>query len=82
MGARKRRPFHNDKTRAKIQASQIINRLQKHIDGEVDMSASQVTAANILLKKTIPDLQATQHSGDDDAPLTVKLVNFVGNTDS
>lgn len=48
----------NKRTREKIQATQIVNRLTGHVMGEVEMSASQVTAALGLLKKTIPDLQA------------------------
>jgi len=51
-------------TRAKIQATQVINRLHAHMMGEVEMSASQVKAAEILLKKTLPDLQATTLSTD------------------
>lgn len=60
MAARTRRIVHDENTRAKIQASQIVNRLQKHILGEVDMSPTQVTAALGLLKKTLPDLQSME----------------------
>ena len=55
-------PKHDEKTRAKIQTSQIINRLMKNINGEVEMSSSQVRSAEILLKKTLPDLQSVEHS--------------------
>jgi hypothetical protein len=51
---------HQDLVRAKIQASQIINRLRKHIEGEVELSATQVRAAEILLNKSLPNLQATE----------------------
>lgn len=60
MAARKRKIRHDEETRAKIQASQIINRLQDHIFGSVELSASQVSAALGLLKKTIPDLSAAE----------------------
>ena len=56
-------PQHDERTRAKIQTSQIVNRLEKFVDGKVEMSAAQVTAALGLLRKTLPDLQATEHSG-------------------
>ena len=67
MAARTKRIVHDDNTRMKIKASQIINRLQKHIDAypEVEgdkiviknlMQQSQVTAALGLLKKVLPDL--------------------------
>jgi hypothetical protein len=56
-------PQHDERTRAKIQTSQIINRLNSFVNGEVKMEPAQVTAALGLLKKTIPDLSATQLSG-------------------
>ena len=66
---------HDMKTREKIQTSQIINRLEKHIlakpkeiDGKVViknlMTQSQVSAALGLIKKTLPDLVAVEHSGE------------------
>ena len=42
----------------------ILNRLTDHIDDKVELSATQVTAALGLLKKTLPDLKATEHSGE------------------
>jgi hypothetical protein len=65
--------------REKIRASQLVNRLEDHVLGEVEMSGTQVTAALGLLKKIIPDLSAQQVelSGDPDSPvcLTVKGVD-------
>ena len=63
MAARTNRPNHDEKTRQKIQVSQLINRLQKHVLGEVEMTPSQVRSAEILLKKTLPDLQSTKITG-------------------
>ena len=59
MAARKRRVQHDEKTRQKIQTSQLINRLTNHVLNNEEMSASQVRATEILLKKTLPDLQST-----------------------
>jgi len=56
-------PAHDDRTRAKIKTSQIINRLEKLVNGEIEMTAQQVTAAGILLKKTLPDLSAVTMDG-------------------
>lgn len=53
-------PKHDDKTRAKIQTSQIINRLSSFINGKCELSAAQVTAALGLLKKTMPDLASIE----------------------
>ena len=65
-------PEHDERTRAKIQTSQIINRLEKLVNGEVDMTGPAVTAALGLLKKTLPDLSSVEVSGDSDNP--VKMV--------
>ena len=56
MAARKNKIRHDDETRAKIKTSQLINRLQDHVDGSVDLKPTQVSAALGLLKKTLPDL--------------------------
>ena len=58
-----------DTTRAKIQASQLINRLQNHVDGNVELSATQIRAAEILLKKSLPDLQSVEMSADVDGEI-------------
>lgn len=47
------RAHHQDDVRAKIQVSQIINRLKSHIDGEIELSATQVSCAKILLDKAL-----------------------------
>jgi hypothetical protein len=79
MAARTRKVRHDENTRAKIKTSQLVNRLTAHVLGTVEMSPSQVTAGLGLLKKTLPDLQAVEHSGDQDNPiaLTGLLVSFV-----
>lgn len=64
MAARVNKIRHDDETRAKIQTSQLINRLQSYVLGEVQLEPGQVTAALGLMKKTLPDLTATEHSGD------------------
>lgn len=62
--------------REHIQTTQIVKRLQNHIDGEVDLKPSQVTAALGLLRKTIPDLARTEMTGEDGGPLAIALVNY------
>ena len=64
MAARKNKIRHDDETRAKIQASQLVNRLTDHALGNVELSQTQVRSIEILLKKTLPDLSAVEHSGD------------------
>ncbi len=64
---------HQDEVREKIRASQLVNRLEDHVLGEVEMTSTQVSAALGLLKKCVPDLQATELTGDPDAPVEMSL---------
>jgi hypothetical protein len=60
--------------RLKIKIANIISRLQKVALGEVDGSQVSVNAAIALLRKVLPDLSATQHSGDADSPLAIDTI--------
>lgn len=62
-------PAHDERTRAKIQTSQLLNRLMSHANGEVEMTPTQVRAAEILLKKTLPDLSSVEIGSDPDKPV-------------
>jgi hypothetical protein len=55
--------------REKIRAAVILERLERQALGELEppMTKDQITAAQIVLKKVIPDLQAMTVSGDADA---------------
>jgi len=74
MAARTVKIRHDEETRAKIQASQLINRLQDHVFGEAEISATQMKAIELLLKKTLPDLSAVDHSGQVDSEVTLKQI--------
>jgi len=63
MAARKTR-FDPNYIRAKIQTHQLVRRLTEHVNGKVKLEATQVSAALGLLKKVMPDLSATEHSGE------------------
>lgn len=72
MAARKGRTagfVMTDAHRVKIQNSNILNALIEHVQGERDMSATQVSAGVALLRKCLPDLSAVEHSGDKDKPI-------------
>lgn len=68
MAARIRKTKLTDEWKARIQAGVILDRLVKHVNGEIEMSSSQIKAADILLKKTVPDLARTEVTGIDGAP--------------
>lgn len=61
----------SDEHRVKIQNSNILNALIEHVQGEREMSATQVSAGVALLRKVMPDLAATTISGDEDNPLNL-----------
>ena len=48
----------------KVKARKLMERLQQHALGEIAMAKTEIMAANILLKKVLPDLKATEHSGE------------------
>ncbi len=77
MPARTKKIRHDDETRAKIQATQIINRMQQCIKGEITLDAQQVSCAKALLNKRLPDLASVQMSGDKDNPLIHVIENTI-----
>lgn len=50
--------------RESIQTAQLINRVYAHATGQVEMTPTQLRAAEILLKKTLPDLQSIEYTGE------------------
>jgi len=72
------KPRHQDEIRTKIQTSQLVNRLENYAlsDSEDELSSGRLKAIEILLRKTLPDLSATQLSTDPENPLvtTITLV--------
>lgn len=77
MAARTNKVRLTEAWREKIRTSMLINRLQNHVVGRIEMSATQLRAAEILLKKNLPDLQAVVHSGDPDSPIVHKNADLV-----
>jgi hypothetical protein len=73
MAARTTKIRHDDETRAKIQAAQIINRMYSCINGEIVLDAQQVSCAKALLNKVLPDLSAVSLEGNQDKPLSMQI---------
>lgn len=76
MAARTNKPNHDEKTKKLIQASQLLNRLISHANGEADMSQSQINAAKIVIGKYIPDLKAIEISGNEEKPVIVRTYTW------
>lgn len=72
MAARTKKIRHDENTRLKIQAAQLINRLSDHANGKVDLSPTQVRAIEVLLRKTLPDLSDVRMEVDAQ-PITFQL---------
>lgn len=56
--AARNRTWTPEAVRQKIRTSMLINRLQNHVAGRLEMSKTQIQAAGILLRKTLPDMIA------------------------
>ena len=63
------RKTRQDEVRAKIKVSQILNRVQSHLNGEVELSGTQMKAAELLLRKALPDLTSVEITGVDGGPV-------------
>lgn len=73
MAARKRKTELTETWKSKIKASVIGLRLYQHMQGMVEMTPTQIKAADILLKKLVPDLNRTEHAGDKKAPIKMEF---------
>jgi hypothetical protein len=71
MAARLRK-LHQEDVRAKIKTSQLLNRLENHAFGKLELTGTQIKAIEVLVRKTLPDLSAVQVSGDADNPLMIQ----------
>lgn len=62
------RGYRREHVIAQIQSTTLVNLLQRHAAGEIEMAATQVQSARILLDRTLPTLAATEvtHVNDDD----------------
>ena len=63
MAVRKRRITLSKDWRERIKVGEIMNRLNRHVYGKVEMSTTQIAAAKLLLSKVAPDLRAIEISG-------------------
>ena len=59
MAARKTTRLSSE-WRERIKAGELLERMQRHALGEVEMKASEIRAAEVLLKKALPDLSSME----------------------
>jgi hypothetical protein len=71
-------PRNQDSVRDKIQVTQLVNVLQNHALGNAPkkLLPTRLKAIEILLKKTLPDQQAIEHTGEDGGPMVFEVRRF------
>jgi hypothetical protein len=72
MAARLNR-IHSEQVRLKIQSSVIIDRLQKHFLGKLEMTRDQLKSAEILLDRSVPKLSQIQHANAPGGPFLLGI---------
>lgn len=72
-------PRHQQLIRDKIQSGLLIEKLQRcALDGE-ELTSQQMKAIEILLKKSVPDLSSIELSGDENKPMTMRIITGIAN---
>lgn len=68
MAARKNTPRLSNQWRERIKSGVILSRLEQAALGEIEMTPAALKAAEIVLRKTLPDLARTEVTGDEGGP--------------
>lgn len=76
MAARKNKITLSDTWRERISAGVIMERVLKHLNGEIELSNTQMQAAKLLLSKIVPDLSSTTLTGADGKDLIPSTIYF------
>lgn len=77
LAARKNKINLSEDWKQRIKAGVLMDRLLKHVEGSLNMTPSQIKAADILLKKIVPDLARQELVGDENKPLVHKDVTDI-----
>jgi hypothetical protein len=72
----------SDEHRVKIQNSNILNALIEHVQGQREMSATQVSAGVALLRKVMPDLSAADNTTEVVHRYVARLPEKARNTEA
>lgn len=62
MAARRNKTELSDAWKEKIGVSMLMNRLKKHIDGEIELQQTQLKAIELILQRTVPSLSAVEQT--------------------
>lgn len=72
MAARKNRVTLSAEWRERIRSGVILERLERAALGEVEVSSNSLKAAEIVLRKTLPDLARTEVSGPEGGKIEIE----------
>lgn len=68
--------------RNKNKIGNLMSRIEKHANGEIEMTSTQLKAAEIFLRKTLPDLNKTTIEGGE-KPIQQRVeVSFVSSNNN
>ena len=67
--------------RSSIRIGLIRNRLMKHFLGELQLTPTQLKAAEILISKTLPNMASVEHSGTVEHNHIARLPSVAESTD-
>lgn len=73
MAARKNKVTLSHEWRERIRSGVILQRLEKAALGEVEISPASLKAAEIVLRKTIPDLARHEHTGQNGEKIKMEV---------
>ena len=73
--ARKRTKELPDAWKERIRAGVIMDKLLKCVNGQLEMDANRIRAAEILLRKIVPDLQRSELTGADGKDLYPQMTD-------
>jgi hypothetical protein len=73
MAARTRKVKLSAEWRERIRSGVIMQRLEKAALGELEIDANQLRAAEIVLRKTLPDLARQEVTGQDGGPQQITI---------
>ena len=60
-----------DEMRRRIKVTLLLKKLEEHVLDGTEMSASQIKAAEVLMRKAMPDLSAVTLAGEDGGPVSL-----------
>jgi hypothetical protein len=72
-------PRHQQLIRDKINAALLIDKLQQCALEGLELTSQQMKAIEILLKKSVPDLQSVEMTGNAESPMIMKVITGVPN---